>query len=40
VESCTALVERANGALAVIHWADESVLLLDESEPAVQARAA
>jgi UDP-2,3-diacylglucosamine pyrophosphatase LpxH len=30
VESCTALVERANGALAVIHWADESVLLLDE----------
>jgi UDP-2,3-diacylglucosamine pyrophosphatase LpxH len=30
VESCTALVERANGALAIIHWADESVLLLDE----------
>jgi UDP-2,3-diacylglucosamine pyrophosphatase LpxH len=31
VESCTALVERAGGALAVIHWADESVLLLDEA---------
>ncbi len=30
VESCTALVERADGSLAVIRWADESVLLLSE----------
>ncbi len=30
VESCTALVERQDGTLAVIHWADESVLLLAE----------
>ncbi|MDA8420634.1 MAG: UDP-2,3-diacylglucosamine diphosphatase [Pseudomonadota bacterium] len=30
VESCTALVERKDGSLAVIHWADESVLLLCE----------
>lgn len=34
VESCTALVERAHGALAVIHWAEDSVKLLEELEPA------
>jgi UDP-2,3-diacylglucosamine pyrophosphatase LpxH len=33
VESCTALVEHLDGRLAVIHWADESVYLLDESNP-------
>jgi len=32
VESCTALVERHDGSLAVIHWADESVYLLEETE--------
>ncbi len=32
VESCTALVEREDGTLALIHWADESVTLLDEAE--------
>jgi UDP-2,3-diacylglucosamine pyrophosphatase LpxH len=32
VESCTALVEHPNGTLGVVHWADESVLLLKESE--------
>lgn len=40
VESCTALVERPSGALAVIHWADESVLLLDELERVPQPQAA
>jgi UDP-2,3-diacylglucosamine pyrophosphatase LpxH len=34
VESCTALVEHADGRLAVIHWADESVFLLNEKEHA------
>jgi UDP-2,3-diacylglucosamine pyrophosphatase LpxH len=34
VESCTALVEHADGRLAVIHWADESVFLLNENEHA------
>ncbi|HCU54437.1 MAG TPA: UDP-2,3-diacylglucosamine hydrolase [Gammaproteobacteria bacterium] len=34
VESCTALVEHPDGALAVIHWADESVFLLNENEHA------
>ncbi len=32
VESCTALVEHDDGSLAVIHWADESVYLLEETE--------
>jgi UDP-2,3-diacylglucosamine pyrophosphatase LpxH len=32
VESCTALVEHHDGRLAIIHWADESVYLLQESE--------
>jgi UDP-2,3-diacylglucosamine pyrophosphatase LpxH len=32
VESCTALVEHEDGRLAVIHWADESVFLLNERE--------
>lgn len=32
VESCTALVEHHDGSLAVIHWADESVYLLEETE--------
>ncbi len=32
VESCTALVEHEDGSLAVIHWADESVYLLEETQ--------
>ncbi|MEO6697301.1 MAG: UDP-2,3-diacylglucosamine diphosphatase [Gammaproteobacteria bacterium] len=32
VESCTALVEHPDGALAVIRWAEESVFLLKEGE--------
>jgi UDP-2,3-diacylglucosamine pyrophosphatase LpxH len=32
VESCTALVERHDGSLAIVHWADESVYLLEETE--------
>lgn len=32
VESCTSLVERQDGTLAVIRWADESVFLLDETK--------
>ena len=32
VESCTALVEHLDGRLAIIHWADESVYLLQETE--------
>jgi UDP-2,3-diacylglucosamine pyrophosphatase LpxH len=31
VESCTALVEHEDGTLALVHWADESVYLLDET---------
>jgi Icc-related predicted phosphoesterase len=34
VESCTALVEHHDGSLAIIHWADESVFLLEESSNA------
>jgi UDP-2,3-diacylglucosamine pyrophosphatase LpxH len=34
VESCTALVEHDDGRLAIIHWADDSVYLLEESEHA------
>ncbi len=30
VESCTALVENPDGHLQVLHWTEESVLLLDE----------
>lgn len=30
VESCTALIERADGSLAVLHWADEIEYLIDE----------
>ena len=30
VESCTALVERLDGSLAVLHWADEVEWLIDE----------
>ncbi len=30
VESCTALAEEADGTIRLIHWAHESVLLLDE----------
>jgi UDP-2,3-diacylglucosamine pyrophosphatase LpxH len=30
VESCTALIERHDGSLAVLHWADEKTWLLDE----------
>jgi UDP-2,3-diacylglucosamine pyrophosphatase LpxH len=37
VESCTALVERHDGSLAVLRWADESALLLTESELEVSA---
>ncbi len=32
VDSCTALVEHPDGALAVIRWAEESVFLLKEGE--------
>lgn len=32
VESCTALVERHDGSLAILHWADESVFFLDEND--------
>lgn len=32
VESCTALVEHADGALAIIRWAEESMFLLKEGE--------
>ncbi len=32
VESCTALVEQTDGGLALVHWADESVYLLEETE--------
>jgi UDP-2,3-diacylglucosamine pyrophosphatase LpxH len=32
VESCTALVEDADGALSLIRWAEESVFLLKEGE--------
>jgi UDP-2,3-diacylglucosamine pyrophosphatase LpxH len=31
VESCTALVERHDGTLAIIHWAEENVYLLEET---------
>ncbi len=31
VESCTALVERRDGSLAVLHWADECRWLLEEN---------
>ncbi len=34
VESCTALVEDQRGKLSVIHWADESALLLSENDDA------
>jgi UDP-2,3-diacylglucosamine pyrophosphatase LpxH len=40
VESCTALVERHDGSLAILHWADESVFFLDENEIAGPAPAA
>jgi UDP-2,3-diacylglucosamine pyrophosphatase LpxH len=40
VESCTALVERADGALAVLHWADERRWLLAEPRAATAAMAA
>ncbi len=32
VESCTALVEHHDGSLAIIHWADESTYLLEETK--------
>ncbi len=38
VESCTALVEHHDGRLAIIHWADESVYLLEENENAHRDR--
>ncbi|WP_240761677.1 UDP-2,3-diacylglucosamine diphosphatase [Nitrosococcus wardiae] len=34
VESCTALVENKVGQLAILHWADESVFLINEDAPA------
>jgi UDP-2,3-diacylglucosamine pyrophosphatase LpxH len=30
VESCTGLVERSDGSLALIHWADDVEWLIDE----------
>jgi UDP-2,3-diacylglucosamine pyrophosphatase LpxH len=38
VESCTALVEHFDGRLAIIHWADESVYLLEETHHADEYR--
>jgi UDP-2,3-diacylglucosamine pyrophosphatase LpxH len=38
VESCTALVEHLDGRLAIIHWADESVYLLEETPHADEHR--
>lgn len=35
VESCTALVERHDGSLAILHWADESMFFLDENDISV-----
>jgi len=32
VESCTALVENHDGNLQILHWTEESALLLDEKE--------
>ena len=32
VESCTALVEHHDGSLAIVHWADESTYLLEETK--------
>lgn len=32
VESCTALVEHHDGSLAIVHWADESLYLLEENQ--------
>jgi len=32
VESCTALVERADGSLAIVHWVDDVEWLIDERE--------
>lgn len=42
VESCTALIERSDGSLAVIHWADEIEWLIDERTlvPVVRLQAA
>jgi UDP-2,3-diacylglucosamine pyrophosphatase LpxH len=37
VESCTALVEREDGSLAVLHWADECRWLLEESRQQTRA---
>jgi UDP-2,3-diacylglucosamine pyrophosphatase LpxH len=39
VESCTALVERPSGALALVHWADERAVIFEETTPAAPARA-
>lgn len=38
VESCTALVERHDGSLAVIHWADEIEWLIEERAPSSAKR--
>jgi hypothetical protein len=32
VESCTAMVEDANGQLSIVHWADENQVVRDESD--------
>ena len=39
VESCTALVERGDGSLAVLHWADECRWLLEEGRGQTQSSA-
>lgn len=31
VESCTAMIEAADGKLSIVHWADENEVLFDES---------
>ena len=39
VESCTALVEDASGEIRLLHWADESVWLLAETQdPSIAER--
>jgi UDP-2,3-diacylglucosamine pyrophosphatase LpxH len=40
VESCTALIERPDGSLAVVHWADELEWLMDERDLAPRLRSA
>ncbi len=38
VESCTALLERDNGALALLHWGDARTILFEETRPNASER--